>query len=82
MFSYLDVGYWSQIQGLQPPRTLLILPEIRLAANQDYWCLPAEVPHLWVPLGKQSYTKQWVSPFFLTLGLIELSDYSSLFLHH
>lgn len=51
--SYLHVSDGIQIHGLQLPRTLFVLPEVRLAANQDDRRVPAEVLHLWVPLGKQ-----------------------------
>lgn len=51
---YLYVGDGIQIHGLELPRTLFILPEVSLAANQDDRSVPAEVLHLWVPLGEQN----------------------------
>lgn len=75
MFSYLDVGDWSQIQGLQPPRTLLILPEVSLAADQDHRRVPTEVPHLWMPLDKQDLRNKVFPRLDWLIWLL-------LFLHH
>lgn len=49
--SYLCVSDGGLIRGLELPRALFILPEVSLAANQNDRSVPAEVSHLWEPLG-------------------------------
>lgn len=73
---YLCVSDGSQIHGLQLPRTLFILPEVCLAADQDDRYLPAEVLHFWVPLGEQNKNARilvvaccFFNIFFLTSDL-------------
>lgn len=46
----LCVSDGSLIHGLELPRTLFVLPEVSLAANQDDRNVLTEVPHLWEPL--------------------------------
>lgn len=63
MLSYLCVSDGSLIQGLELPRTLFILPEVSLAANQDDRNIPAEVSHLGEPLDQEN--SMFISLFFL-----------------
>lgn len=62
MLSYLCVSDGSLIQGLELPRTLFILPEVSLAANQDDRNIPAEVSHLREPLDQENSI--FISLFF------------------
>lgn len=68
----------SQIHSLQLPGTLFVLPEVSLAANQDDWCVPTEVLHLWVPLGKQNREFNGVIQYMSVISPIRFLNYLAL----
>lgn len=61
---YLCISDGSQVHGLELPRTLFILPEVSLTANQDDRNIPTEVPHLWEPLGKRNVRSYFMFVLF------------------
>lgn len=74
--SYLYVSDGILIHGLELPRTLFILPEVSLAANQDDRSVPTEVSHLWEPLVKENFQSFYVVVFFNFRLDVVLHDYS------
>lgn len=61
---YLCISDGSQVHGLELPRTLFILSEVSLTANQDDRNIPTEVPHLWEPLGKRNVRSYFMFVLF------------------